>query len=306
MPYPTTAGPAGYAAAGAVDQQAANELRYKRYLEHLAGFAPGESDLPDEEILRRRAMAQGTPQPQAGTGYAPGSAMPQPGQPAPSQVPLQAILASLKARPGMIEHLEGIDVDGDGIPDAPMGPPPMDPMGRMQWQNMMAQRKQMMQAAQQRRAQRKLVNNQAMLAVLQSNDPLFGYVLRRLEGYVRSLPAKVQRPFFEAVERTPGAFLDLYTHLRASVERDLRGTAPISQPMPQPGNADPRARIRQAVAGRMSPPALESAGILDDRLPGATRAAELAALKARCKAGQAREGDLLRYIELSMGDSSPR
>jgi len=57
MPYPTTAGPAGYAATGAAGQQAANELRYKRYLEHLAGFAPGESDLSDEEILRRRALA---------------------------------------------------------------------------------------------------------------------------------------------------------------------------------------------------------------------------------------------------------
>ncbi len=46
------------AASEAADRQALNEQRYKRYIEHLAGFAPGESDLPDEEIMRRRAQAQ--------------------------------------------------------------------------------------------------------------------------------------------------------------------------------------------------------------------------------------------------------
>jgi hypothetical protein len=302
MPYPTTAGPVG-SAAGAADPQALNELRYKRYLEHLSGFAPGESDLPDEEVLRRRAMAQGSPQPQP--GFAPSQIA---AQPARSLPPMQPILAQLMARPGMIEHMEGIDLDGDGVPDAPLGPPPMDPMGRTQWQNMMAQRQQMMQAAQARRAQRKAVNNQAMLAVLKANDPLFDRVYGWLDSFIESLPQKVKRTFLASIEQTPGAFVEMYSHLRdhliGEVRRIQYGQPSGISPMPRPGNADPRARIRQAVAGRMSPPALESAGILDDRLPGAARSAELAALKARCKAGQAREGDLLRYIELSMGDGS--
>ena len=49
----------------------------------------------------------------------------------------------------------------------------------------------------------------------------------------------------------------------------------------------------------MSPPQLESAGMIDERTPGAARAAERAALVKRVKAGGAREGDLLKYLELS-------
>ena len=49
---------------------------------------------------------------------------------------------------------------------------------------------------------------------------------------------------------------------------------------------------------------LEHAGGTEDRLPQASRSQEMAALKARSKSGQAREGDLLRYIELSMAQRS--
>ncbi|WP_243357858.1 hypothetical protein [Fundidesulfovibrio terrae] len=64
-----------------------------------------------------------------------------------------------------------------------------------------------------------------------------------------------------------------------------------------------REAVRRATAGRMSPPVLESAGIMDDRLPGASRQAELKSLVKRVKSGGAREGDLLRYIELSMPET---
>jgi len=53
------------------------------------------------------------------------------------------------------------------------------------------------------------------------------------------------------------------------------------------------------MAGRVSAPQFESAGIIDERSPGAARAAERAALVKRVKAGGAREGDLLKYLELS-------
>ncbi|MFP5240536.1 MAG: hypothetical protein ACLGQW_11955, partial [Acidobacteriota bacterium] len=95
----------------------------------LAGFAPGESELPDEEILRRRAARQEaqpfqggfTGQPSQSTQMAPTEGA-QPGGSA--RAPVQAVLAQLMSRPGMIEHLEGIDLDGDGLPDIPLGPPP--------------------------------------------------------------------------------------------------------------------------------------------------------------------------------------
>jgi len=202
-------------------------------------------------------------------------------------------------RPGMTEHLEGIDLDGDGIPDIPIGPPPMDPMGRMQWQSMMQQKQQMAQIAQARKAQRKDANNKILLTALQASDPLFGATYTRLAQYVQGLPAKVQRPYLESVERTPGAFLELYGHLREGIVKELRAANSQAGAMSQPANADPREVIRRAVAGRMSPPVLESAGVMDDRLPGASREAERAALVKRVKAGGAKEGDLLRYLELS-------
>ncbi|WP_027191912.1 hypothetical protein [Fundidesulfovibrio putealis] len=310
MPYPTQAGTADPTAMGAMDEQARKRLVYERYLDHIAGFAPGESELSDEEIMRRRQLQaqgqpQGYPRNQGGMpspGYAPGAPGRQPMQAGGGQVPFEAILAQLKARPGMVEHLEGIDLDGDGVPDIPFQPSPQmmaDPMGRMQWQAMLQNRQRMMQGAQQRRAQRKEVNNQVLLATLQANDPLFDPTYNRLCSYVQQLPHKVRQPYLSAVHRTPGAFLDLYTHIRDGVVRALQRSVRTTTPMPQPASDDPRARIRQAVAGRMSAPALENAGIMDDRLPGATRAAERAALIKRVKSGGAREGDLLKYLELS-------
>ena len=229
-------------------------------------------------------------------------------------MPFETILAQLKARPGMIEHLEGIDLDGDGIPDIPFSSPPphmmADPMGRMHWQAMMQNRQQASQARQMRRAQRKAVNNEALLAHLRANDPLFEHVKRWIEAFVESLPGKIQRAVLEQVERTPGAFLEMYSELRQHLMEEFgmtglakRGTSGgysvQGNPTYAPAARDPREAVRQAVAGRMSPPQLESAGMIDERSPGAARAAERAALVKRVKAGGAREGDLLKYLELS-------
>ncbi|GFK95912.1 hypothetical protein NNJEOMEG_03785 [Fundidesulfovibrio magnetotacticus] len=306
MPYPTPTGAAS--ALNPADQQALKRLRYERALDVSVGISPEESQFPE-------AYAQ---QPQAGFDpmgqqmrfqqgqAAPGQFQPaQQAQPGPRSMPgsgavppFQDILRAVIAQPGMAHHLEGIDLDGDGIPDVP--PPPMDPMARMQWQAMVQNRQLALQAAMARRAKRKDVNNNVLLSVLQSADPLFGEIYTRLSGYVNSLPVKVRRPYMEAVERTPGAFLELYGHLREGLLSELGVNREMPTPMPQPGGADPRARIRQAVAGRMSPPDLARAGVLDDDRPARARdAAELAALKSRVKAGQAREGDLLRYLELS-------
>jgi len=261
---------------------------------------------------RGRASASGAPDaPDASGAFQHRSSFTSFRQPAPgtNTVSFDTLLAHLKSRPGMVEHLEGIDLDGDGIPDFPPQPSPQmmaHPMGRMQWQAMLQNHQQAVQARQARRAQRKAVNNEALLAYLKTHDPLFEHVKRWIENLVESLPGKIQRAVLEQVECTPGAFLEMYTDLRRhfiqefGLAEGLRGfTGFPAMRAPVVGDRDPRQAIRQAVAGRMSPPQLESAGMIDERSPGAARAAERAALVKRVKAGGAREGDLLKYLELS-------
>jgi len=280
MPYPDQTG------TGLTGEQAAKRQRYEDALDRWAGFEPGESQLSDEEIMARRAARQraSAHQPQSPAGY---------GAP---QVPFDAVIAQLMTRPGMAEHLEGIGLDGDGIPDVPMGPPPMAPMGRMQWQAMMQHRQRMAQA---RKAQRKAVNNQVILAQLQAHDPLYPHVKRWIEHFVESLPARLGWAVLEQVDRTPGAFLEMYSDMRRHFIEDLGVKAGLNgfggHGMTPARAADMR---EPRVAGRMSAPVLESAGVHDDRLPGASREAEKRALVKRVKAGGAREGDLLRYLEL--------
>jgi len=289
MPYPDQTG------TGLTDEQAAKRQRYEDALDRWAGFEPGESQLVGEEIMARRAARQraAAHQPQSAAGYS------------PPQVPFDAVIAQLMTRPGMAEHLEGIDLDGDGIPDVPMGQPPMDPMGRMQWQSMMQQRQQMAQVAQARKAQRKAVNNQVILAQLQARDPMFPHVQRWIKNFVDSLPVRLGRAVLEQVDRTPGAFLEMYSDMRRHFIEELSVKAGLNgfgghgvMPASVANMRDPREAIRQAVAGRMSAPVLESAGVYDDRLPGASREAQKRALVKRVKAGGAKEGDLLRYLEL--------
>jgi hypothetical protein len=282
---------------GAMDPQTLNRLRHEQSLDRW--FGPESREYPPAmepqgQMMAQQAPEAGQPQPDPRQMQALMAAR----QSAPAGVPFDAIRAQIMMQPGMPQHLEGIDLDGDGVPDTlPMGPPPMDPMGRMQWQQMMDQRQQMAQANMQRKAQRKAVNNVILMKMLQANDPLFEPTHQRLMSYIGNLPSKVRVSFLRAVESTPGAFLDLYTHIRPGVERAFGSYTHV--PMPQPGNADPRARIRQAVAGRMSPPVLEAAGVYDDRSNQASRQAERAALVKRMKAGGAREGDNLRLLELS-------
>ena len=99
------------------------------------------------------------------------------------------------------------------------------------------------------------------------------------------------------MEETPGAYLDLYKEMRDLLELftrlGMRGKR-HSFSQSQQGAGE----VYQSMAGRMSASQLESAGMIDERSPGAARAAERAALVKRVKAGGAREGDLLRYLEL--------
>ncbi|MFP5223593.1 MAG: hypothetical protein ACLGSA_14980 [Acidobacteriota bacterium] len=285
MPYPTQA---GSTETGFADEQAIKRQRYEEALDRFAGFEPGESQLSDEQILARRAARQQSGVPAGFSRQQPSAQFAQRGV---NDIPFDTLLAHLKAQPGMVEHLEGIDLDGDGIPDIPPQPSPQmmaHPMGRMQWQAMVQDHQQAVQARQASRVQRKAVNNEMLLAYLRTHDPLFGVVHAKVEAYVKALPLKLQRPVLRAVEETPGAYIDLYKEMRDMVAATMRIGGGMA------GRHGQRRSVR-----RQGAPQLESAGMIDERSPGATRAAERAALVKRVKAGGAREGDLLKYLELS-------
>jgi len=138
------------------------------------------------------------------------------------------------------------------------------------------------------------MNNQALLATLQAHDPYFGHVMRWIANFVDSLPERIKRPVVGQVDRTPGAFLEMYRGLRKHFLEEFLG------PQCSAREAAPSAPgVRSGVARRPSPPDLQRPG-LDEAPQGdqTRRAAELAELKARCRAGKAREGDLLKYLEL--------
>ncbi|WP_027191086.1 hypothetical protein [Fundidesulfovibrio putealis] len=279
MPYPVNIG------SDLADEQARKRKLYEDALDRFAGFEPGESQLSDEQIMARRAARQQSGVPAGLSRHQPFAQFAQRGV---NHIPFETLLAHLKAQPGMVEHLEGIDLDGDGIPDIPPQPSPQmmaPPMGRMQWQAMLQNHQQARHA---RRAQRKAVNNEMLLAYLRTHDPLFGLVHAKVEAYVKALPLKLQRPVLRAVEETPGAYIALYKEMRDMVTATMRIGGRMA------GRHGQRRSVR-----RQGAPQLESAGMIDERSPGATRAAERAALVKRVKAGGAREGDLLKYLELS-------
>ena len=200
----------------------------------------------------------------------------------------------------------GGDANGDGVPDfPPLGPPPSDPQDLRDWQVMRLVQQQMKQAFLQKSQREgvavKQMNDQRLLQNLEAHDPLFRVVSPLMENYLSHLPGPLGRVILHTVASHPAMFIELYSHVRGYVERAISSRKNLQgNPLPpSTATADPRARIRQAVAGRMSAPALENAGVIDDRLPGANRNAQLASLKQRVKSGGAREGDLLKYLELS-------
>ena len=286
---------------GLTEEQAAKRRRYEEALDRFAGFEPGESQLSDEEIMARRAARQRdmNPSPERTTALA-GHV----GQ----TLPFEAVVNQLLLRPGMVEHLEGIDLDGDGSPDIPLPPPPMEPMARIQWQTLASERQQRLERSERRRMQRRQINNQVLVAHLQAHDPLFRHILRWIETFLESMPARLGRAVTEQIDRTPGAFLELYSELRRHFVsafalhggmRDFGGGATMQGDFGVPGAfTQPHNSLRPVVADRMTAPVLESAGADEARAASASRAAEKAALVKRVKAGGAKEGDLLKYLEL--------
>jgi len=203
----------------------------------------------------------------------------------------KAIKQGLMAMPGMAEHLCGIDLDADGQPDLfvpqPGAPftgfslPPLNGRGQHPAT----------------RAHRLRSKNATLLRTLAAHDPQFELVYPLVKEYIRHLPGMLAQHMLAAADSHPGMFLELYGHIRDFAE--TAGLTCDHRPK-QPSGAASRREYRPDSAPRARPPHLESAGSIDDRQPAATRGGELAALKARARSGKAREGDLLRYIELTM------
>lgn len=298
MPYPTpTSGATWPAPAGAPmapDEETLRRERYERFLDAMmAGASP--------EAPGSGPGAQVPPQPQAAPQAVQQTA---PRQPA-DVVPFEALLARLAQEPGMLAHMQGRDPSDAFVPDMPpLGPPPQDPVRRMEWliqnrvQDNMAQGLRAKQAR--LAAERRKIANSRLLGFLAAKDPLFALTWGKVESFLRTLPPALGKHLYDGVDAHAGMFLELYNDFR-NIILHFGPNHALSRgaPAPAQAEADPRQRVRQAVAGRMSAPALENAGALDERTPLANRAAQLGALKARVRAGQAREGDLLKYLELT-------
>jgi len=162
---------------------------------------------------------------------------------------------------------------------------------------MMQNRQQAMQARQMRRAQRKAVNNEALLAHLRANDPLFEQVHAKIGDFVRTLSPKLQRPFLRAVEETPGAYLDLYKEMRDLLKLFMRLGVQGTQHSFTHSQRDAREGY-PSMGARVSARKRGNDEIERSGQPDVARASERAALVKRVKAGGAREGDLLKYLEL--------
>lgn len=203
----------------------------------------------------------------------------------------KAIKQGIVTMPGMAEHLCGIDLDDDGRPELfvpqPGAPftgfsqPPLNGRGQHP-------------AARAHRVRRK---NATLLRTLAATDPLFERVYPLVQDYIRHLPGMLAQHMLAAADSHPGMFLELYEHIRDFAE--TAGLACGHKSASSPGVGSARV-FGPGSAPRARPPHLESAGSIDERQPAATRGGELAALKARARSGKAREGDLLRYIELMM------
>jgi hypothetical protein len=166
-------------------------------------------------------------------------------------------------------------------------------MGRMQWQAMAEHRQRAMRQAVASRQRRKEQGNVAMLRMLASLDPLFMHVNGKVEEFVSVLPAKVQRAFLRAVEEAPGAYLEIYKEMRSMLMSRKRQACPRCGDTGRSTQAGASRGMRSGTAEagdagwnsrRALPPELE---------------AERQALLGRMRAGQAREGDSLRLLELN-------
>ena len=122
-----------------------------------------------------------------------------------------------------------------------------------------------------------------LLALLKVHDPLFKTTWRMLKHMLAILPDTAEYLVKKGTHDDPARFLALYEEMREwAQEVEHR-----------------RRRRKGAQRSTHSGPALKVA-----EAGKARHRDELSALVARVKSGRAEEGDMLRYIELSMAGGS--
>ena len=125
-------------------------------------------------------------------------------------------------------------------------------------------------------------NAQRLLTLLRLNDPLFAATWRMLEHMLDILPDTAAHLVKKGTHDDAAVFLDLYGEMRDWAEEVEHRKHRRKQAQPRTtANRKPNApRSRRA-----------------------SRRAERDALIAKVRAGRAEEGDLLKYLELTMPDS---
>lgn len=124
-------------------------------------------------------------------------------------------------------------------------------------------------------------NSERLLAMLRAHDPLFGTAWRMLEHMLEILPDTAEYLVKKGTHDDPAKFLELYEEMREWAQE-----------------------VEHRKHRRKSPTSKANAGHERERADGreAKRRADRAALVVKVKSGRAEEGDLMRYLELTMPD----
>lgn len=201
--------------------------------------------------------------------------------------PFDTVLGQLMSHPLGLSALHGHDTSPDWDQLLDCGCEPRDPNERMRWKITKAAYDEIKPFLKEREEHLKRYTSQrnyhASLAALKQNDPLFERTMLVMEHYLGKLPQVIKNMVMPVLARDFRKFVWLYEHLREAavvVENHAHHKRRKEK------------RKQEGGAGMHAPGTGRTAADV------AARDAERRALVARVKAGGAKEGDLLRYLEL--------
>lgn len=189
-------------------------------------------------------------------------------------------MGHLMAHPLGLPALHGYDPSPDWDHLLECGREPADPNERLRWKHtreafesikpFLKEREEVLSRYKKQR------NYHILLSQLEKRDPLFDRTMRVMEHYMGKLPLVIQRLCMPVMAKEFGHFLELYRH--------LRGAAHLVE------NHEHHKRRKRECSNTHHDDTSKQKTALDQ---------ERQELIERVKAGGAREGDLLRYLELS-------
>lgn len=200
--------------------------------------------------------------------------------------PFDAVLGQLMSHPMALSALHGHDTSPDWDRLLDCGCEPHDPNERMRWKITKAAYDEIKPFLKEREEHLKRYKRQrsyhASLAALKRNDPLFERTMLIMEHYLGKLPQVIKNMVMPVLASDFRQFVWLYEHLReAAVVVENHAHHKRRKDKHKQEGGDRRAPGTGRTAADVS-----------------ARDAERRALVARVKAGGAKEGDLLRYLEL--------